>query len=30
MNIEDRNGLAKIRYERAKELLETANVLVNQ
>ena len=26
MNIEDRNNLAKVRYERAEELLKTANI----
>lgn len=30
MNIEDRNNLAKVRYERAEELLKTANILLKE
>ena len=30
MNIEDRCNLAKVRYERAEELLRTANILLEE
>ncbi len=30
MNNEDRNNLAKVRYERAEELLKTANILLKE
>ncbi len=30
MNIEERNNLAKVRYERAEELLKTARILIKE
>ena len=30
MNVEDRNNLAKVRYERAEELHRTANILLKE